>query len=94
MFVFPPTAEAALTIAAHGYQTNDLIHVSGAAGMTGINGLWEIDVVDVNNIILRGSTPSGSYTASTARVARMSGTPYTTSNTQFPELPAFQRYNA
>lgn len=51
--------------------TGDSVLVTGAAGMTGLNGLHVVTVVDSTHISLDGSTGVGTYTASSAVIANI-----------------------
>lgn len=52
-----------ITATGHGYSSGDIVHISGVAGNTAANGLWQITVVDANTFTLNGSTGNASYTS-------------------------------
>lgn len=52
------------TTVAHGFQTNDIVNVSGVGGNTAANANgWVVTYVDSTHFSLNGSTGSGAYTA-------------------------------
>lgn len=51
-----------VTIANHGFSTNDVIVISGVGGNTAANGVWTITVTGANAFTLNGSVGSGAYT--------------------------------
>jgi len=59
----PPTpgVNARVTCPAHGFSTGDSLTISGVTGMTGINGIAQIIVVDANTYDLSGIYGSGAY---------------------------------
>lgn len=62
------------TPTAHGYTTGHSIHISGATGMTGINGQWTITVLSPTTFELDGLDGTGfaAYNVGTASVVKMS----------------------
>ena len=62
------------TPTAHGYTTADSVNISGATGMTGINGQWTITVLSPTTFELDGLNGSAfpAYNVGTARVVKMS----------------------
>ena len=62
------------TPTAHGYTTGDSVNISGATGMTGINGQWTITVLSPTTFELDGLNGSvfPAYNVGTARVVKMS----------------------
>lgn len=52
----------ALTIANHGLVNGTTVKVAGGLGLTNMNGLWFINVLDINTIQLNGSVGNGTYT--------------------------------
>ena len=56
---------ATVTQTAHGYSTGDFITISGATGVTGVNGSWQITVVDANTYTFF-TTLSGTVTGTLA----------------------------
>jgi hypothetical protein len=76
-------AAAVLTVAGHGLTTGDIVTITGAAGgtWTGLNGnRYAVTVIDANSFSIPvNSTGFGTYTASSAQVAR----PVITNGTTF-----------
>jgi uncharacterized phiE125 gp8 family phage protein len=62
-----------VTVAGHGYSTNDDILVEDVEGNTNANGRWIITVVDVNSFSLNGSSGNEDYTSG-ASIATVSNT--------------------
>lgn len=52
-----------ITATGHGFSTGDIVHISGVAGNTAANNVWQITVVDANTFTLNGSTGNASYTS-------------------------------
>lgn len=50
------TQAGIVTVAAHGYDNNDLVRISRARGMTVANAIWRITVIDANSFSLQGWT--------------------------------------
>lgn len=82
------------TATAHGYLTGRVVKINGALGLAGLNGIFAVTVINTTSFTLDGSTGAGTYTADSAHVVTPSGAVYTTTTTQFPQLPLYQRYNA
>lgn len=53
---------AITTSAAHSFEDNDVVSVSGVGGNTAANGIWAIHVVDSTHFELIGSTGNAAYT--------------------------------
>jgi len=51
------------TLSGHGYTTGDTVVISGAAGNTAANGVWEVSVVNASSFQLVGSTGNGVYSS-------------------------------
>lgn len=51
------------TLSSHGYTTGDTVVISGAAGNTAANGVWEINVLTSSSFELVGSTGNGTWTS-------------------------------
>lgn len=62
------------TTAAHGYTTGDQVVVTGGLVMTSINGTFTVTVVSSTTFQLDQSVGSGTYTASSATVKKISKT--------------------
>lgn len=62
------------TTAAHGYVTGDQVVVTGGLVMTAINGTFTVTVVSSTTFQLDQSVGSGTYTASSATVKKISKT--------------------
>jgi hypothetical protein len=52
-----------VTVAGHGYSTNDYVRVEGVTGATGANGVRKVTVIDPNTFDLQGAAFGGSYVA-------------------------------
>lgn len=52
-----------LTVNAHGFQTDDYVHVQSVGGTTEANGSWKIIVITANTFDLVGSAFANAYTA-------------------------------
>lgn len=52
-----------ITIASHGYVTNDQVTITGVLGNTAANGSWFITVINANTFSLNGATGNGAYTS-------------------------------
>ncbi len=59
------------TTAAHGYTTGDEVFISGGLVMTAINGSFTVTVQSSTTFALDQSVGSGTYTASSATVKRL-----------------------
>ena len=51
------------TLVAHGFNTSDTVVISGVAGNTAANGVWEITIVDSDNFSLNNSAGNGTWTS-------------------------------
>lgn len=51
------------TLSSHGYTTGDTVVISGAAGNTAANGVWEVNVLTSSTFQLVGSTGNGTWTS-------------------------------
>lgn len=59
------TNAGVVTVAGHGYATNDSVRISRARGTFNVNQIWQINVIDANNFSLVGwvaPNPAGVYT--------------------------------
>lgn len=81
-----------LTAASHGFVTGDEVRVEGATGMTGINGVFTVTNTGTNTFTLDGATGAGTYSANSARVAKITGAFYMNTNGEFT-VPNSQKYN-
>lgn len=59
----------AVTSTAHNYSTGQVLKITGGTGLSGLNGIWTITVVDGNHYTLNGSAGTGTYNAGTATTA-------------------------
>lgn len=59
-----------ITVASHGYSTNDTVIVVGVLGNTAANGTFTITKIDDNSFSLNGSVGNGAYTSGTGSVSR------------------------
>jgi hypothetical protein len=51
-----------LTVASHGYESGDRVHVENVGGVPGATGQWTVTVVDADTLDLEGSAFAGAYT--------------------------------
>ena len=47
----------------HGFSNNDVVSITGVAGNTAANGIWQITYIDGNSFSLNSSTGNGAYTS-------------------------------
>jgi hypothetical protein len=72
------------TAAAHGYQTNQSVTITGAAGNTAANGTFQITVVTPTQFTLNGSAGNGVWTSGGTVTGILSGQPILGSGTATP----------
>lgn len=83
-----------VTATAHSLVSGDIVKIVNGTGNTAVNGTWVVTFVDANNVTLNGSVGNGAYGASSANMAKMSGTPYAASTSDYAGAPLAQKYNA
>ena len=69
-----PGVNARVTCPAHGYTTGDTATITGVTGMTGINVIAQIIVIDVNRFDLSGVYGSGTYGGGGTAIKTLLGT--------------------
>jgi hypothetical protein len=52
-----------VTATSHGFANNDVVSITGVAGNTAANGIWQITYIDGNTFSLNSSSGNGAYTS-------------------------------